>query len=1159
MAEQRQTPAEIRRQIVAQRRGTPQRAAERQIAEQINKAQFGTIQQAEQTLANLPKGVKRRTSANLEQIKKAHQAKIEQTNKEIKRLQDKIQRAKGRIDYYEDREDETGRDYSRQIERREEDIEEYKGRIKGYQEGLNRLKGGQIIDTKAIQDYAKGLGDIAERQEEASNDRNRQARELGFSNYQDYKKALPILKKLEKGTASETDIKKLPNQIQQKVQFVETPGEVETPELQPVLAPSQPSQVGYYVDIETGQQYVREGVRGELQKLAKPVSLGKVDTRQIKIDEPSSLPELAVTQGTAIDKPITIDKTIQTQPYYETRQVDTVKGVPYTETVYVDPTVEGRQFERPITKEEREAMKEVVIPETGFMPAKKFKQKVETDLGIDISFDKPLSEELGISPTARTELLELAQEAKEEGSRTEFVAATALSGVAGVATSVAGTAEFLGSPIESGKQVAALGKEIFTDPEGKLIKELGTEAINIAYEDPAFAAGFLGAEIAQGRLGDKAFRTAKRSIKARQFVGELDDYLRTPDGKLVDVTDVAKTVQDAPEIRYGGELGIEDLDDVSKLTVGEKTKGAAIKKTIKAEDKALGTAREFFDGDEARVGTFEIDKTTGVAKEVFTFDDGVQRIVTYTPGEKPVVQLISKRGKTFFDKKIDVPESALKLDAPEKTIDIIDEQDLTKLEQTTTRTRTGSQVDEITEIIELDKGRQVFSPEDIDLTARRTTGKVEKITQEGFDPVSGEFRATQTIRGGADIIEATPRKAMAAVDEFDEATAVAKARKQIIEFGDDPYEIDVLVRKQKGTKQAAVSKEAPDISRVTTEIEDLSSTQFGFVDPESEAAKTLKQFTNKPGKKMTPFEVLEDIPEPKPRKFDIEFEAVPTKNGRAITTQEVPAYVGGQSTELGASSLPPLPELEDVVFVRPPKFSTGGPAPAVTEIPRLVREVPIRRGFAPRVKAGTTNQFEITQELSPTTRLEIDTDLSQELITQQRPRAETRFKLDTELISKQDLDVKQAQQLKQQQATKQVQVQQQQQRAAIGDEALKSVITEIELPKPPRPKIPILPKSRQKKKPTKRKKVDSTELSDSELYSPGFTARALGIKRRVKEEDFEKFAKDPLKAIGIRAIPIIERRQPQRPKKKAVKRTTKQPTKKKKSKKTTDGLPNILS
>jgi len=79
----------------------------------------------------------------------------------------------------------------------------------------------------------------------------------------------------------------------------------------------------------------------------------------ITLPPPPTKAELYTTFGTRTDLAPRIDiPKIQIQPYITERQIDEFRGVPITETVYIDPTVEGKQLERPATEEEKEFYKQ---------------------------------------------------------------------------------------------------------------------------------------------------------------------------------------------------------------------------------------------------------------------------------------------------------------------------------------------------------------------------------------------------------------------------------------------------------------------------------------------------------------------------------------------------------------------------------------------------------------------------------------------------------------------------------------------------------------------------------------------------------------------------------------------------------------------------------
>jgi len=164
--------------------------------------------------------------------------------------------------------------------------------------------------------------------------------------------------------------------------------------------------------------------------------------------------------------------------------------------------------------------------------------------------------------------------------------------------------------------------------------------------------------------------------------------------------------------------------------------------------------------------------------------------------------------------------------------------------------------------------------------------------------------------------------------------------------------------------------------------------------------------------------------------------------------------------------------------------------------------------LAPRERVKTQSKTKLS--LKAAQKLNLAQELSPALKTELTPKQELR----PATKQQQKLQQKQAQKLQTELGLKQVT------KTVTSQIPITSILYESIIREPPRPPIIGYPRKTKPKK-VRLSKAEKS-IQEASIFPVGFTAASVKIRRKIKRSELGRLARDPYRAIGIRALPVFE-------------------------------------
>ena len=1133
------TPREIRVQQIAQRRGVPQMEAEKKAAERFRSQQFGNINDYKEALDSLDPKVARRV-AGFKIIKAQQDKRISTIDSKIQQAQQKLVELSERINRYEAEDEEDRADRVR------EDVKYYKAKIQGLKEGKGRLEKGDIIEANKIESYATKLGNQAEREARAKRERREaikkaeqfkqfddgsfQSGGIVFDKYGDIKevktqKGLETAQKFSKPmivTETQTQPKVLGlqdlnrdrsgdgwevNLVDQtrlddssKLYIPQLGGFAETSQV--FDSGSQQTLITSPATMEESQRIQEADFRGEILSESPATIISRVRQYQdltSDISEVKDQEELDRRKERLKDIGAGIDEEGNITP----PQVGVGFGMDKEQiSIFdLDTRRESRVVSSVVAKTAglyaKKGAEIIGIPDEGLFQTEAYKTTIQEPIFGTIQTDFITGKEISF------------KEKDIEVPETQFF----------TPSQIGGTTEFITRAVSfAPEEIATIGETIAD--EGSLIGG-GLEYIK---ESPIEAAtiGLLGTAAVVGK-GVKALRLTKGS----KYLDEAEAVI------LKGGDDITQTSMNLKRI----EPRIQLADDVlSEIPI--QRGGTRITESF---PKGSSTARvkEIRRGSFGRTKEFEgiIKYTDDAFEETLNLGDDLFRRRTVKSG-KGKVQLI-KNGEIIREEVI-------------KNVDELD--DFVR--------GTGKKKIEkiiIDEVGDAELPSRVTSLRGGDITKTKRTGPSPKPTKdiqarfefstETFDDLakSGRFRAERELAASSQITEIGPRTGVFQVGDDAEKVLFKKFKPQKIERGlDDTVERVVLGTDDEGRK--VIKKlTKPDVK---TKIDAIQGTEFTEIylkqgtksQKARAAAEKARVAAAKRRFKEADFirDLIDDnariqddlmaagTPTPKTPAFV--FDEIATSNGQKLVT---PSYVGGEGGPKSVSKYAQqagkfLDEIPEVTKV--PQFQ-GVPRKAQgLQIPNIKTEI-VRSGATsyPLGAEGVISEGLTEFSTNFKSKEKVKISIAEKSLNKLSPKLQQKQPQDFGTGLK-DLT---ASAFEVSQVSKQQQKLQQKQSPKTGvgvglvelantGNPLRGIATEI--PRIPRaPKVPVVfGFPRGKRKTSSRRPSTEASIREATIFPVGFTASFANIRRKIKRSELGRLARDPLRAIGIRALPDFE-------------------------------------
>lgn len=557
---------DIRKQIIAQRKGTTTIQAEKDVAERFRKTKFSNIKDYQKALSRLPPSVRRRVRG-FGEIKKQQQKRLSQTDKLLQEAETKqaeeLQNIKEKIEKYRRRdEDERQERYEDELEERQEYWKEYK---KGLREGKQQLEKGNIIQTKKIKRFARDRGSTAERNRRIKI-RNAKARREARQKFKEKTGGISYEKFTSRySPGAQADIlarRKAEKEGISKEEAQERLIEEGTLKVEKIPAEEQEPQTEKLVSkVETPQERFNRLIFGDKKQ------------PRIEIEQEGKTRKFFFVQPEGIE--------LGGMDFPTRREVQPEK---------IERTTEGAE----IAKFDIEGYKPTRVKVTG--RAESFKEQEPPKLTDIFKRDK-LGGLKGVKALAPPRSIQKLQQKilleSDFGTPTSALGSRAgeKKFLAGATVSGLGTLAAVSDPVGTVKSIPAsamfVGERIIS---GKGFPEVG----RIIRQEPEFAAGFIAAEAGQAYLGGKLFQQISPRTKIKTKKTKVDSFEpRAIKSKLrkKDKTPLSKTFADDFYFGKKGDkvltrLEIPEPSDIRKLALKRAKEQTRIRKaTAKALER----------------------------------------------------------------------------------------------------------------------------------------------------------------------------------------------------------------------------------------------------------------------------------------------------------------------------------------------------------------------------------------------------------------------------------------------------------------------------------------------------------------------------------------------------------------------------------------------